>query len=138
MFMPVFEFYEVKKKKKKKNVIIFQKENGSTFTLFIIFIVKSLQKEQNSTNLLLWLGSAGINLQLPQSDSTPWTLTLACSLASKSWLFLYLWNSLKSIFYEPSKVNLQLKFKLKSMKKSVEFVWFLHFLSIVTTAFSYQ
>ena len=39
----------------KKNflVIIFQKENGNTFTLFIIFIVKSLQKEQNSTNLLL-------------------------------------------------------------------------------------
>ena len=45
-----FEFYEVKK---KKFVIIFQKENGNTFTLFIIFIVKSLQKEQNSTNLLL-------------------------------------------------------------------------------------
>ena len=37
-----FEFYEVKK------------ENGNTFKLFIIFIVKSLQKEQNSTNLLLW------------------------------------------------------------------------------------
>ena len=45
-----FEYYEVKK---KKNVIIFQKENGNTFTLFIIFLVKSLQKEQNSTNLLL-------------------------------------------------------------------------------------
>ena len=45
-----FEFYEVK----KKIVIIFQKENGNTFTLFIIFIVKSLQKEQKSTNLLLW------------------------------------------------------------------------------------
>ena len=39
--------------KQKKNIIIFQKENGNTFTLFIIFIVKSLQKEQNSTNLLL-------------------------------------------------------------------------------------
>ena len=39
---------------KKKIVIIFQKENGNTFTLLIIFIVKSLQKEQNSTNLLLW------------------------------------------------------------------------------------
>ena len=46
-----FEFYEVKK---KKFVIIFQKENGNTFTLLIIFIVKSLQKGQNSTNLLLW------------------------------------------------------------------------------------
>ena len=39
---------------KKKFVIIFQKENGNTFTLLIIFIVKSLQKEQISTNLLLW------------------------------------------------------------------------------------
>ena len=37
----------------KKNVLIFQKEKGKTFTLLIIFIVKSLQKEQNSTNLLL-------------------------------------------------------------------------------------
>ena len=45
-----FEFYEVKI---FFYVIIFQKENGNTFTLFIIFIVKSLQKEQNSTNLLL-------------------------------------------------------------------------------------
>ena len=44
-----FEFHEVK----KKIVIIFQKENENTFTLFIIFVMKSLQKEQNSTNLLL-------------------------------------------------------------------------------------
>ena len=43
-----FDFYEV-----KKNDITFQKEKGNTFTLLIIFIVKSLQKEQNSTNLLL-------------------------------------------------------------------------------------
>ena len=43
-----FEFYEV-----KKNCVIFQKENGNTFTLLITFIVKSLQKEQTSTNLLL-------------------------------------------------------------------------------------
>ena len=35
-------------------VIIFQKEKGNTFTLLIFFKVKSLQKEQNSTNLLLW------------------------------------------------------------------------------------
>ena len=47
MFMPGFEV------KKKYFVIIFQKENGITFTLFIIFIVKSLPKEENSTNLLL-------------------------------------------------------------------------------------
>ena len=36
--------------KKKKIVTIFQKENGNTLTLLIICIVKSLQKEQNSTN----------------------------------------------------------------------------------------
>ena len=41
MFMPGFDFYEV-----KKTIIIFQKEKGNTFTLLIIFIVKSLQKEQ--------------------------------------------------------------------------------------------
>ena len=34
-----FDFYEVKKN-------LFQKENGNTFTLLIIIIVKSLQKEQ--------------------------------------------------------------------------------------------
>ena len=45
-----FDLYEVKK---SNIIIIFQKENGNNFTLFIIFIVKSLQKEQNSTNLLL-------------------------------------------------------------------------------------
>jgi hypothetical protein len=44
-----FDFYEVKKK-----YYFFQKEQGNTFTLFIIIIVKSLQKEQNSTNLRLW------------------------------------------------------------------------------------
>ena len=49
MFMPgVFMKY-------KKNIIILKKEKGkgNTFTLLIIFIVKSLQKEQNNTNLLL-------------------------------------------------------------------------------------
>jgi hypothetical protein len=45
-----FDFYEVKE---NNFVNIFQKEKGNTFTLLIIFIVKSLQKEQNSTNLLL-------------------------------------------------------------------------------------
>jgi hypothetical protein len=45
-----FDFYEV-----KNNIIIFPKEKGNTFTLLILFLflVKSLQKEQNSTNLLL-------------------------------------------------------------------------------------
>ena len=41
-------------KKKCFFVIIFEKEKGNTFTLLIFFKVKSLQKEQNSTNLLLW------------------------------------------------------------------------------------
>ena len=50
-------------------VIIFQKEN--TFTLLIIFIVKSLQKEQNSTNYYYDPQSAGKNMQTPQSESTP-------------------------------------------------------------------
>jgi len=45
-----FDFYEVKK---KNIIIIFQKENGNTFTLLIIILVKSIQKEQNSTNHLL-------------------------------------------------------------------------------------
>jgi hypothetical protein len=45
-----FDFYEVKT---IFFIIIFQKEIGNTFTLLIIFIAKSLQKEQNSTNLLL-------------------------------------------------------------------------------------
>ena len=37
----------------KKTIVIFQKEKGNTFTLLTIFM-KSLQKEQNGTNLLLW------------------------------------------------------------------------------------
>ena len=49
-----FDFYE------RKKIYFFQKEKGNTFTVLINFIVKSrslvksLQKEQNSTNLLLW------------------------------------------------------------------------------------
>ena len=37
-----------------KKIIIFQKEKGNTYTLLIVFIVKSLQKERKGTNLLLW------------------------------------------------------------------------------------
>jgi hypothetical protein len=44
-----FDFCEVK----KMLLIIFKKEKGNTFTILIIFIVKSLQKEQNSKNLPL-------------------------------------------------------------------------------------
>ena len=41
--MPGIEFHEVKKENKK---FLRQKENGNTFTLLIIVLQKSLQKEQ--------------------------------------------------------------------------------------------
>jgi hypothetical protein len=44
-------FFEVKKN--VYSLYIFQKEKGNNFTLLIILTVKSLQKEQKSTNLLL-------------------------------------------------------------------------------------
>ena len=80
--------------RKKKIVIIYQKENGNTFTLFIIFIVKSLQKDKIAQIYYNNPQSTGINLQSSQSDSTPWTLTL-CSrqcwrqklLLSFRWLY---------------------------------------------------
>ena len=56
--------------------ILFQKENGNTIALLIIFLVKSLQKEQKEQIMEYKPKSAGINLQSPQSDSNPWTLTL--------------------------------------------------------------
>ena len=58
--------------------------------LLIIFTVKSLQKEQNSKNLLLRPQSAGIDQQSPQSDSTPWTLTLPEGLFKT--LLMKLWK----------------------------------------------
>ena len=51
-------------------------ENGNIIALFIIFLVKSLQKEQKALIMEYKPQSAGINLQsLDSSDSTPWTLT---------------------------------------------------------------
>ena len=38
--------------------------------------MKSLQKEQKAQIMEYKPQIAGINLQSPQSDSTPWTLTL--------------------------------------------------------------
>ena len=61
---------------KKNKKFLFQKENGNTIALLIIFLVKSLQKEQKAQIMEYKPQSAGINLQSPQSDSTPWTLTL--------------------------------------------------------------
>ena len=66
-----FDFCEI-----NKNIIIFQKEKGNTFTLLIIFVVKSLQKSKIAQIYYYDPQSAGINLQSPRSDSTPWTLTL--------------------------------------------------------------
>ena len=99
----------------KKNIIIFQKEKGNTFTLLIILIVKSLQKEQNSTNLLL---SAGINLQSPQSDSTPWTLTLV-RLHSAHWCVFY---NLKE-----TRTDKKISGFLKSQVNFVNFYLYLNF-----------
>ena len=75
-----FDFYEVKK------YYYFSK------TLLINFIVKSLQKEQNSTNLPIYQ-SAGINVQSPQSDSTPRRLTLVCSQHIELQYIICLMNS---------------------------------------------
>ena len=55
-----FDFYEVK----KNIIIIFQKEKGNTFTLLIIFIVKSGQKRKIA-QIYYDPQSAGINLQSP-------------------------------------------------------------------------
>ena len=46
----------------------------------IIFLVKGLQKEQKAQIMEYKPQSAGINLQSPQSDSTPWTLTIVVLL----------------------------------------------------------
>jgi hypothetical protein len=71
MFMPGVWFLW-----SKKNIIIFQKEKGKTFTLLIIIILKSLQKEQIAQITNYEPQSAGINLQSPQSESTPRRLIL--------------------------------------------------------------
>ena len=55
--MPGFDFYEV-----KKNVDIFQKENGNTSTILILFIVKSLQKSKIAQIYYYDPQSAGIKV----------------------------------------------------------------------------
>ena len=60
-------------------IINSQKEKVNTLTLLIILIVKSLKIGLHSTNLLLKYydpQSAGINVQSPQSATTPRRLTL--------------------------------------------------------------
>ena len=82
MFMPGVWFLWSKKK------ILFQKENGNTIALLIIFLVKSLQKEQKAQIMEYKPQSAGINLQSPQSDSTPWTPTLVMSVRCLKFLLI--------------------------------------------------
>ena len=73
----------------KENLFLLQKEKGNTFTLLIIFTVKSLQKEKTAQILYYEGQSAGINLQSPQIESTPRTLTLDFNL---QWNTLYSFN----------------------------------------------
>ena len=61
---------------KKNSIIIFQKGKGNTFTLLIIFIVKSLKKSKVAEIYYYEPQSAEINVQLPKSESTPIRLTL--------------------------------------------------------------
>ena len=103
LFLKHFSYFLVIHKKCKKNVLLshhiswmtknkkdfflffiinFQKEKTNTFTILIILIVKCLQIELHSTNLLIWPPDlmtpqpAGINMQPPQSAITPRRLTL--------------------------------------------------------------
>ena len=80
----------------KKNIHIsffFQKEKGNTFTLLNIFIVKTLQKEKIAQIYYYEPKTAGINVQSPQSESTPRRLTLACLL---SYMVVHLHHKIKS------------------------------------------
>ena len=88
--MPGFEFYEVKE---KYFSIIFQKENGNTFTLLIIFIVKVFKKSKITQIYYYDPQSAGINVQSPQSESTLRRLTLTFGPAQT-------WNFKKFKVYE--------------------------------------
>ena len=57
-------------------VIIFQKEKGNTFTLLIFLKWKVFKKSKIAQIYYYDPQSAGINMQSPQSDLIPWTLTL--------------------------------------------------------------
>ena len=100
-----FDFYKVKK---KNNVL--KKEKGHNFTLLNIFIVKSLQKEQNSTNLLLWppIMKEWINVQSSQSQSTPKAKLLLQKLTH---LFAREVLSIKKLEIEETKTTYHSTFK---------------------------
>ena len=60
---------------RKKTIIIFKKEKWNTFTPLIIYIVKVFIKRKIA-QIYYDPQSDGINLQSPQSESTPKRLTL--------------------------------------------------------------
>ena len=66
------------------SLLIFKKKMQNTLTLLIIFVVKSLQIEVHSTNLLLRSPTAGIKVQSTQSATTPRRLTLGKSHGLRS------------------------------------------------------
>ena len=79
MFMPGFEFYELK----KKNCYYFSKRKWKYFYTFNHFYSeKSSKRAKQQKSTTMTPQSAGLNLQSPQSDSTPWTQTLAFTLAN--------------------------------------------------------
>ena len=58
-------------------IINYQTENENTLTFLIILTVKSLQKEVHIAQICFYdPQSAGINVQSPQSATTPRRLTL--------------------------------------------------------------
>ena len=100
--------------KKKNFVIIFQKENGNTFTLFIIFVVKSLQKEQNSTNPLLWSP-----ICRNKSAITPKWFN---SLDTNSTLSVFLTIQPRHNFFQPIRQQFFLNYFPPSLFKNVDVI----------------
>ena len=80
---------------------------------------KILQKEQNSTNLLLWTQSAGINVQSPQSESTCRRLTLV----KGSWISRGTFNSVSS----SNKLSVKLFVYISHKLANVNLTWKLMF-----------
>ena len=72
MFMTGFGIYEV-----KKNFLLFFKKKMEILLYFQSFLWWKVFKKSKIAQIYYYdPQSAGINLQSPQSDLTPWTLTL--------------------------------------------------------------
>ena len=62
---------------KKKNLLLFFKKKMEILLHFLSFLYWKVFKKSKIAQIYYYdRQSAGINLQSPQSDSTPWTLTL--------------------------------------------------------------